>query len=208
MSRENNNEWKRHDIYLEGTCCSRTVTRSQVGFVRIENTQSDLDLFVDDAKQHPPGMPHLMTTLKGEYGAVPRTSITRTLVQCIPLLSSLCAEINKYKTATVTFVKRNDIIKEDNVRKEESDEKADKEMEKAEEQGNDSVAKLKLEEQGDDNEEELESEEEEDDCDEELKLKSGRDKEEDVDIDEEQEDVIKEIERNEKRKSILGLLFP
>lgn len=129
---ENNERWKHHDIYAEGACYSRVVTRSQIAFVRIKNTESDTELFADNTKHHPPGMPHLMTTLLGFYGAVTRTKITRRFAQYVSVSKTLCTALDKYKTATVTDVKGKEEIKEGAVEKDETVEKLDEDSKKKE----------------------------------------------------------------------------
>lgn len=94
---EHNELWKFHDSYDNGVSCNRIVTRSQTAFNRIRNTPSDLDLFGDASRHHPPGKPHLMVTLKGEYGSIPRTIVTRSLGKHIPISEELCKEVNEYK---------------------------------------------------------------------------------------------------------------
>lgn len=127
---KNKNKWKLHDIYAEGNCYDRVVTRSQVAFIQIKNTKSDLKLLADNRKHQPPGMPHLMTTLKGEYGAVPKTIISRRFAQYVPVSEALCTAVNKYKTAIVTDVKTKEKIKEYKVEKEETEVKVGKERKK------------------------------------------------------------------------------
>lgn len=130
---ENKEMWKLHDIYAEGACYGRVLTRSQMAFVRIKNTESDTELFAVNMKHDPPGMPHLMTTLKGLYGAVPRTKITRRFAQNVSVSETLCTAIDKYKTATVIDVKGNEEIKQGRVGKDETEEKVDEESKKEEE---------------------------------------------------------------------------
>lgn len=122
---ENNERWKHHDIYTEGACYSRVVTRSQIAFVRIRNTESDTELFAVNTKHHPSGMPHLMTILTGFYGAVTRTKITRRFAQYVSVSKPLCTALDKYKTATVRDVKGKEEIKEGAVEKVETREKID-----------------------------------------------------------------------------------
>lgn len=92
-----NIHWKLHDTYKEGVCCSRTVTRSQVCFNVIRNTPSDLELFADKGKHQPEGLPHLMVTLKGDYGAIPRTVVTRKLGEKLKIREELCRRVDEYK---------------------------------------------------------------------------------------------------------------
>ena len=104
-SKKNNDRWKLHDIYPEGVCYNRVVTRSQVAFLLIRNTESDTELFADSTKHHPPKMTHLLNTLKGEYGAMPRTKITRQLAVHIKVSESLCTVIDGYKTVIIPVIK-------------------------------------------------------------------------------------------------------
>lgn len=120
ISDKMSDKWKLHDIYAESSCCSRVVTRAQVAFIKIKNTESDLKLFADNRKHQPPGMLPLMNTLKGEYGAVPRTIITRKVAQYVPVSETLYTEINKYKTIEVTDVVTNEKIKGYNAGKKET----------------------------------------------------------------------------------------
>ncbi|GFQ68694.1 uncharacterized protein TNCT_365491 [Trichonephila clavata] len=90
-------DWRNHNIYDLKASCNRIVTRSQTPFVRIKNTPSDLALFLDAGAQSPPEMPHLMETLKGPYGAIPSTIITRSMGQHLEIDKELCTEVNKYK---------------------------------------------------------------------------------------------------------------
>lgn len=89
--------WKLHDIYAEDVSSNRIVTRSQTAFLRIKNTSSDVELFADKKKHQPKNMPHLMNTLKGTYGAVPKTIITRSCGRHIPVSEELCKKVDLYK---------------------------------------------------------------------------------------------------------------
>lgn len=90
-------KWRLHDIYAPGVSYNRIVTRSQTAFLRVRNTPSDLDLFADPSRHQPPDMPHLMETLKGEYGAIPRTIITRSTGQYIDVDEELIEKLKPYK---------------------------------------------------------------------------------------------------------------
>ena len=114
ISKKNNDRWQLHDLYSEAISSNRVVTRSQIAFALIRNTESDTELFADISKHHPPSMTHLMNTLKGEYGAVPRTKINRKLAANIEISEDLCKAIDKYKTARIPN-------KKDDAEKEESD---------------------------------------------------------------------------------------
>ena len=92
-----NDSWKHHDIYSEDVSCNRIVSRSQTAFLRLKNTGSDLNLFCDKDKHQPATMPHLINTLKGHYGAVPRTIITRSMGKHIPVSEELCEKVDLYK---------------------------------------------------------------------------------------------------------------
>lgn len=94
---EKNETWKLHDSYKPGVSYNRIVTRSQTPFLRLRNTDSDLDLFCDPSRHHPPGKPHLMETLKGRYGSIPRTMITKSTARYILEDEDLIAEVNSYK---------------------------------------------------------------------------------------------------------------
>ncbi|KAG8196790.1 hypothetical protein JTE90_027511 [Oedothorax gibbosus] len=90
-------DWKSHDIYEDGVSSSRIVTRSQTALLRIENSKSNLDLFANPSKHQPPGQPHLIEVLKGKYGAVPRTIITRNFGEYIKLDKDLEKKLDTYK---------------------------------------------------------------------------------------------------------------
>ncbi|GBN80978.1 hypothetical protein AVEN_271622-1 [Araneus ventricosus] len=97
-SKSNNEDiLRRHDIYKPGVTFHRPVTRSQTPFNRIKKSMSDLDLFSDSSAYHPPGLPHLMETLKGPYGAIPRTIITRSGASKLEINKELCKQVDKYK---------------------------------------------------------------------------------------------------------------
>lgn len=89
--------WLLHDTYEPGVSCNRIVTRSQTAFLRVKNTPSDLELFSDPSRHQPPGMPHLIELLKGEYGSIPRTIITRSTGQYIDIDKELCEKLKPYK---------------------------------------------------------------------------------------------------------------
>ncbi|GFQ64382.1 uncharacterized protein TNCT_293861 [Trichonephila clavata] len=92
------NEWRRHDIYPTGASRNRIVTRSQTAFLRVKNTNSDLDLFSDPSRQELPGEPHMMEVLKGLYGSIPRTIMTRSSTQHLIISDDLCKNLEPYKT--------------------------------------------------------------------------------------------------------------
>lgn len=98
-STEFDEDWKKHDIYDLDTSGNRILTRSQTPFIRIKNTESDLELLADSKRHKPPGLPHLMTTLKGRYGAVPRTIVTKDAGEHFPVSKDLCKRVNLYKSA-------------------------------------------------------------------------------------------------------------
>lgn len=98
-STEFDEDWKKHDIYDLNTSENRVLTRSQTAFIRVKNTESDLELFAEAKRHNPPGLPHLMTTLKGRYGAVPRTIVTKDVGEHLPVSKGLCEKVNFYKTA-------------------------------------------------------------------------------------------------------------
>ncbi|GIY86798.1 uncharacterized protein CDAR_458681 [Caerostris darwini] len=89
--------WKDHDIYDLGISTSRMLTRSQTPFLRIKNTPSDIALFTDPTAHEPPGMQHLMVTLKGQHGAIPNTIVTRSSGEYLDINDDLVREVNKYK---------------------------------------------------------------------------------------------------------------
>ncbi|GBO45876.1 hypothetical protein AVEN_70872-1 [Araneus ventricosus] len=91
------NEWRLHDLYAPGVSSSRIVTRSQTAFVRIKNSKSDLDLFADPDRHQPPGQPHLMEIMKGKYGAIPRTIMTRSSARHLSESKELCRMMEMYK---------------------------------------------------------------------------------------------------------------
>jgi len=90
-------KWMLHDTYAPGVSFNRIVTRSQTAFLRVKNSPSDLDLFSDSSRHQPPGMPHLIETLKGEYGSIPRTIITKSSGQHIDIDETLCDKLIPYK---------------------------------------------------------------------------------------------------------------
>lgn len=99
-SKKNNtpsDNWRKHDIYHPGVSANRIVTRSQTAFLQIKNTPSDLDLFADASRHQPPDQPHLMDTMKGTYGAIPRTIITRSTGKYIPVSDDLTKKMDVYK---------------------------------------------------------------------------------------------------------------
>lgn len=89
--------WRSHDLYVPGISCKRTVTRSQTPFNRIKHTQSDLELFADSTAYHPPGFQHLIETLKGLFGAIPRTIVTRSCCGKLIVDKELCKKVDNYK---------------------------------------------------------------------------------------------------------------
>lgn len=97
-SSEFDEDWKRHDIYDLDTSENRILTRSQTPFIRIKNTESDLELFAEPKRHKPAGLPHLMTTLKGRYGAVPRTIVTKVAGEHFSESKDLCKRVNLYKS--------------------------------------------------------------------------------------------------------------
>lgn len=111
VSKQNNDRWKLHDIYPERIYHNKVITRSQIAFILIRNTESDTALFADNTRHHPPKMTHLMNTLKGQYGAVPRTKITRELAKYVEVSETLCNTIDKYKTVIFPAIKE-DKVKE------------------------------------------------------------------------------------------------
>lgn len=96
-SKRNKQKWMLHDTYEPGTSFNRIVTRSQTAFLRLRNTKSDLDLFSDPSRHHPPGKPHLMETLKGKYGSIPNTVITRSFGKYLKEDKELIDKVNSYK---------------------------------------------------------------------------------------------------------------
>ncbi|GBO39896.1 hypothetical protein AVEN_31786-1 [Araneus ventricosus] len=92
------NDWKMHDLYAPGVSFNRIVTRSQTAFNRIKNSESDLDLFADPDRHQPPGQPHIMEILKGKYGAIPRTIITRSTASHLSESEDLCRMMEMYKS--------------------------------------------------------------------------------------------------------------
>ena len=92
-----NETWKLHDTYETGVSFNRIVTRSQTAYLRLRNTESDMDLFCDSSRHHPTGKPHLMETLKGRYGSIPRTIITKSIAKYIDEDEDLIQEVNSYK---------------------------------------------------------------------------------------------------------------
>ena len=99
-------DWRKHDIYDLGVArCSpgsRILTRSQAAFIKLKNTESDIKLFSDARRHHPPGLPHLITTLKGPLGAIPRTIVTENVAKYYPVSEKLCERVDLYKTAKLT----------------------------------------------------------------------------------------------------------
>ncbi|GFS45933.1 uncharacterized protein TNIN_312231 [Trichonephila inaurata madagascariensis] len=91
-------EWKDHDIYDIGVSTTRMVTRSQGCFNVIRNTQSDLDIFANANRQQPPNMPHVMVVMKGGYGAIPNTYITRSFDKYLNIDEALCKDLDKFKS--------------------------------------------------------------------------------------------------------------
>ncbi|GFY62513.1 uncharacterized protein TNIN_379581 [Trichonephila inaurata madagascariensis] len=90
--------WRLHDTYFTGVSHNRIVTRSQTAFLRVKNTDSDLDLFSDPSRQEIPGEPHMMEILKGLYGSIPRTIMTRRSTQHLIVSDDLCKNLDLYKT--------------------------------------------------------------------------------------------------------------
>lgn len=89
--------WRNHDIYHPGVSCNRIVTRSQTAFLRAKSTSSDLDLYADVSRHQPPDQPHLMEIMKGKYGAIPRTTVTRSKGRFIQVSDDLVKKMEVYK---------------------------------------------------------------------------------------------------------------
>ncbi|KAG8187774.1 hypothetical protein JTE90_018773 [Oedothorax gibbosus] len=90
-------DFKKHQLYSNGVSSGRIVTRSQTGIIQIKRTPSDNELMIDKTRFQPPGHPHLLITLKGLYGAIPSTIITRSTENNIEITPELQKKINKYK---------------------------------------------------------------------------------------------------------------
>ncbi|GIY73663.1 uncharacterized protein CDAR_186651 [Caerostris darwini] len=90
-------DWREHDLYEPGCSFSRVVTRSQTAFCRIKNTDSDLEMFSNPLKHQPPGHAHVMEIMKGQYGAIPRTIITRSTGQYLTVSEDLINKLEPYK---------------------------------------------------------------------------------------------------------------
>ncbi|GFX78012.1 uncharacterized protein TNCV_971661 [Trichonephila clavipes] len=91
-------KWRLHDTYSTGASHNRIVTRSQTAFLRVKNTDSDLDLFSDPSRHKLPGEFHMMEVLKGMYGSIPRTIMTRRSTQHLIVSDDLCKNLELYKT--------------------------------------------------------------------------------------------------------------
>ncbi|GBN96769.1 hypothetical protein AVEN_85017-1 [Araneus ventricosus] len=89
-------DWRMHDLYSPGVGFNRIVTRSQTAFSRIKNSDSDINLFSDSNRQQLLGQPNVVAILKGRYGGIPRTTITRSTAQHL-LVSE---ELDVYKEKT------------------------------------------------------------------------------------------------------------
>ncbi|GBM54551.1 hypothetical protein AVEN_184253-1 [Araneus ventricosus] len=102
QKRKNNKEeaWLKHDPYKPGVSTSRITTRSQTAFARIRNSESEIKLFADGSRHHPPKKIHLMVTMKGEYGGIPRTILTRSTAQFLVENEELCEALQDYKKNT------------------------------------------------------------------------------------------------------------
>lgn len=54
-------------------------------------------MVIDPERQEPPHMPPLMVTLKGGYGSIPNTVITRSFGDFLEMDKELSAELAPYK---------------------------------------------------------------------------------------------------------------
>ncbi|GFY78831.1 uncharacterized protein TNIN_2121 [Trichonephila inaurata madagascariensis] len=93
----NQDDWRKHDTYQTGVSYSRIPTRSQTAFVRVENGKKELDLFSNPRQHQPPNKPHLLATMKGGYGNIPRTIITRSTAERLPPTETLYEALEDYK---------------------------------------------------------------------------------------------------------------
>ncbi|GFR03067.1 uncharacterized protein TNCT_549011 [Trichonephila clavata] len=91
-------EWKDHNTYDIGSSTTRMVTRSQGCFNVIKNTKSDLDIFANANRHQPPNMPHVMVVMKGGYGAIPNTYITRSFDKYLETDETLCKDLDRFKS--------------------------------------------------------------------------------------------------------------
>ncbi|GFV99604.1 uncharacterized protein TNCV_5079661 [Trichonephila clavipes] len=90
-------DWRKHDTYQTGVSYSRIPTRSQTAFMRVENGKKELGLFSNPRQHQPPNKPHLLATMKGEYGNIPRTIITRSTAGRLSPTKKLCEALEDYK---------------------------------------------------------------------------------------------------------------
>ncbi|GBN34499.1 hypothetical protein AVEN_64277-1 [Araneus ventricosus] len=95
--------WKQNDNYKKRRMSYGTiVTRSQTPFNRIKITDSDMDFFSNGALHHPSNKPHLMVSMVGEYGAIPRTIVTRSAANKLQLDKDLVKIMKDYKKLAKT----------------------------------------------------------------------------------------------------------
>ncbi|KAF8772025.1 hypothetical protein HNY73_019373 [Argiope bruennichi] len=94
--------WKIHDHYDRRMNYGNILTRSQTPFNRIKNTNSDMDFFADGVLHHPSTKPHLMVSMVGENGAIPRTIVTRSAAKQLQLDKKLLQALKEYKKLSKT----------------------------------------------------------------------------------------------------------